>query len=185
MHFDHRFQGATRLGALVLLSLVLAACETVTELPPPPAGEYRLDAGDVLQEDVYGQKEFSGRFMLDTTGRISIVKAGTLELRGATLADAGALITEKLSAELRAPVLAVNIIEHRPVFVTGQVKSGGRFPYAQGLTALKAVALAGGYGPRGSRQRIAIVREDGTRARVHENTLLRPGDIVDVGESLF
>lgn len=185
MRHLHRLQGAARLVAFLLLSLVLTACETVAELPPPPAGDYRLDAGDVIQVDVYGQKEFSGRFTLDTSGRISLLKAGAVDLRGATLDDAGTRIAAKLSAELRAPVVAVNIIEHRPVFVTGQVKSAGRYPYAQGLTVLKAVALAGGYGPRGSSQRILLVRDDGTRARVNENTVLRPGDIVDVGESLF
>ncbi len=185
MNLPWRPTRALRALLALLALLALWACQAPPPAPAPLAGEYQLDSGDVIQLDVYGQKEFSGRFTLDTAGRISVVKAGAVDLRGTTLREAEGRIAEKLAVELRAPVVAVNIVEHRPVFVTGQVKSAGRYPYANGLTVLKAVALAGGYSPRGSSQRLFIVREDGARVRVNENSALSPGDTVDVGESIF
>jgi polysaccharide biosynthesis/export protein len=167
--------------------LVLAACQQ----PPIAAGnrapqtEYQLDSGDQIQVDVYNQRDLSGRFVLDTAGRISLLKAGAVQLRGATLRQAEERIAEQLKAELREPVVAVNIVEHRPVFVMGEVRAPGKYPFSNALTVLKAVALAGGYGPRGSNQRIVIVRQDGTRERASEDSFLHPGDTVDVGESLF
>lgn len=167
--------------------LVLAGCQGAPTAVADSAAqaEYRLDAGDAIQVDVYNQRDLSGRFVLDTAGRISLLKAGAVDLRGATLRQAEERIAEQLKVELRAPAVSVNIVEHRPVFVTGEVRTPGKYPFANALTVLKAVALAGGYGPRGSRNRIVIVREDGTRLRASESSSLRPGDTVDVGESLF
>jgi len=171
---------------LTAVLLGLAGCAT----PPPPLvdtepGEYRLDAGDTIQVEVYGQKDLSGRFTLDTGGRVSLLRAGVIDLRRRTFREAEQLIAAGLRAELREPEVAVNIAEYRPVFMTGEVRRPGRFPYEQGMTVLKALALAGGYTPRGSRGRITLVREDLPRVRVGEDTRLRPGDAIDVGQSLF
>jgi len=183
---SHRWRtwsAALACAALLALTGCQQAPIAVADTAAP--AEYRLDAGDQIQVDVYNQRDLSGRFVLDTAGRISLLKAGAVDLRGITLRQAEERIAEQLKSELRAPVVSVNIVEHRPVFVLGEVRTPGKYPFANSLTVLKAVALAGGYGPRGSSQRLVIVREDGTRMRASESSLLRPGDTVDVGESLF
>jgi protein involved in polysaccharide export with SLBB domain len=149
------------------------------------AAEYRLDSGDHIQIDIHDQRDLSGRFVVDTSGRVSLLKAGAIELRGATLREAEKRIAEQLKLELRRPIVSVNIVEYRPVFVTGEVRTPGKYAFANALTVLKAVALAGGYGPRASSRHLVIVREDGTRLPALESSLLRPGDTVDVGEGLF
>jgi polysaccharide export outer membrane protein len=182
-----RMSRSLSLVAVWAALLGAAGCQEapIAAAQPQAPSEYRLDSGDQIQVDVYNQRDLSGRFVLDTGGRISVLKAGAIELRGATLREAEARIAQQLKSELRAPVVSVNVVEHRPVFVTGEVKTPGKYPFGNALTVLRAVALAGGYGPRASSRRTVIVHEDGTRTAASENSPLRPGDTVDVGESLF
>jgi protein involved in polysaccharide export with SLBB domain len=173
------------LGCIGVAALLLAGCQPLPMIQTADPGEYRLDAGDTIQIDVLGEKDFSGRFMLDASGKVSLPKAGAIDLRRQTLRSAEKRIAEGLKVELRRPEVAVNIAEYRPIFVTGEVQHPGKFPFVSGMTALKAVALASGYTARGTRREITIVREGQPRSRATEDTLLLPGDTVDVGESLF
>jgi protein involved in polysaccharide export with SLBB domain len=166
-------------------SMLLAGCAPLPPMPHDEPAVYQLDAGDQIQVDVYGQTDLSGRYTLDDTGRVSLLKAGAVELRALSLRDAERRIAEHLKGELRNPEVAVNVVEYRPVYVMGQVVRGGKYPYAPGMTVLKAVALAGGYNDKASRSRIDVIRAGMPRARATEALLLQAGDTIDVGESLF
>lgn len=180
---------SARLCAWVLVlicgSMPLVGCAPLPLMPQDEAAPYTLDAGDQIQVDVYGQTDLSGRYTLDDTGRVSLLKAGPVELRSLTARDAERRIAEHLKGELRHPEIAVNVVEYRPVYVMGQVVRGGKYPYVPGMTVLKAIALAGGYNDKASRSRIDITRDGMPRARATETLLLRAGDTIDVGESLF
>jgi protein involved in polysaccharide export with SLBB domain len=165
--------------------MLLAGCAPLPLMPRDEPVVYQLDAGDQIQVDVYGQTDLSGRYTLDDTGRVSLLKAGAVELRALSLRDAERRIAEHLKGELRKPEVAVNVVEYRPVYVMGQVVRGGKYPYAPGMTVLKAVALAGGYNDKASRSRIDVIRAGMPRARATEALLLQAGDTIDVGESLF
>ena len=77
------------------------------------------------------------------------------------------------------------------IYVHGEVRSPGEFEYRTGLTAEKAIALAGGFSPRASRAKIEISREvDGSiepavlrRVPIYE--VIMPGDVISVGTSWF
>ena len=74
------------------------------------------------------------------------------------------------------------------VFVTGQVRNSGSFPYQKGLTVLQAIALAGGLNERGAQTRVRITRTvDGavTELRVKPTDLVQPGDTIVVLERYF
>jgi polysaccharide export outer membrane protein len=134
---------------------------------------------------VYGQRDLSGNFTLDDLGRVSLLRAGRLDLRNLTFLEAEAKIVDALRSEIRAPEVAINIVEYRPVYVTGAVQRPGKFPYATGLTALRAISLAGGYTLRASRTGVYMQREGHAPVPATEDTVLAPGDLVDVHESLF
>jgi polysaccharide export outer membrane protein len=74
-------------------------------------------------------------------------------------------------------------------YVTGQVKSAGRFPYDdENMTILKAVTTAGGFSDKASPGRTYIIREEGgTKQQIKASldTLIRPGDTIVVPESWF
>ena len=74
------------------------------------------------------------------------------------------------------------------IFVTGQVRAAGAFPFQAGLTVLQAVALAGGVNDRGSMSRIVIVRGVKgvkTEIKVKATDAVLPGDTILVKERFF
>jgi len=74
------------------------------------------------------------------------------------------------------------------IFVTGQVRSAGAFPYQEGLTVLQAIALAGGLTDRGSMSRLVIVRTvNGAKVEIKAKAtdVIKPGDTVLVKERFF
>ena len=74
------------------------------------------------------------------------------------------------------------------VYVLGQVKNPGAFPFQRGTTVQQALALAGGLTDRGAIGRIRVVRtEDGKRvdARVGLEEPVRAGDTITVPERFF
>lgn len=177
-----------------LMALGLAALAACAQVPtaspdvgsqPADEGVYRLASGDLINVAVSGQPELSGKLTIDPSGQVSLLHAGPVALSGKTLREAEVAITEQLKRELRSPIVTVNVAQYRAVFVTGEVRNSGGFAYLPGLTVLRAVALAGGFSPRASRTSFLVVREDGTRQKAQESTPVRPGDTVQVGESLF
>lgn len=74
------------------------------------------------------------------------------------------------------------------IFVTGQVRNAGSFPYQSGLTVLQALALAGGVTDRGSTSRLRITRlVDGKEMEIEpkRTDLVKPGDTIIVLERFF
>ena len=73
-------------------------------------------------------------------------------------------------------------------YVTGEVKSPGRFPYEENMTVLHAVTTAGGFTDRASQRRTYIIREQsGQKEKIQVKTddPIRPGDTIVVPESWF
>ena len=86
------------------------------------------------------------------------------------------------------PQVTVTINEYRNFFINGQVERAGGYQYVPGLTVRKAVALAGGFKERASKEKIFLIREDDktqTPKRVDQNATVLPGDIITVEESFF
>jgi polysaccharide export outer membrane protein len=74
------------------------------------------------------------------------------------------------------------------VFVTGEVRSPGSFPYQPGITVRQAISMAGGLSPDGSSSRLQVVRSAGsktTRSKLGIDDLVRPGDTIVVRAKLF
>lgn len=110
-------------------------------------GDYRLAPGDRLTLVVYDQPQLSGEFIVDGGGGILLPVAGAVDLAGLTLAEAQKIIEDRFAdGVLLKPSVSIRIKEHRPVFVTGQVKKPGSYPFILGLSVKAAIATAGGEG---------------------------------------
>lgn len=73
-------------------------------------------------------------------------------------------------------------------YVTGQVKSPGRYPYDENMTVLMAVTSAGGFTDKASPRGTYIIREiTGTKQKIKAmmDDQIQPGDTVMVPESWF
>jgi protein involved in polysaccharide export with SLBB domain len=199
-----------RLSA-VILACSLFACATPaprapTSVPPLPAVSgtavpqasqfdpldanfYRLSGGDVLRIDVLGEAELSMETPVDPSGYINYPFLGSVMAGGLTVRALEARIRSGLAnGYLVNPDVRVGLKQYRPVFVSGQVRQSGAYPYALGLTVEKAITLAGGLTPYASTSRIYVQRKGmpiESRMRTTLDGAVYPGDTIIVEERLF
>jgi len=150
---------------------------------------YRLGTGDKVRVTVYNEKDLSGDFDVNDQGLIALPLLGQVQVRGLTISEAQELITDKYGKDyLINPRVNVEVLNYRPFFILGEVKSPGSYPFVNGMTIVNAVALAGGYTPRANRSRVLIKRAADPRAgevEVPEDGPVLPGDVIRVPERFF
>jgi len=155
------------------------------------AGDARvvpLHAGDRVAINVFGEDDLTLSVLIDDRGTISYPLLGELAVAGLTPAGLAELLVERLRGPfLVDPKVTVNVEAYRKLFVTGQVKRPGGYPYAPGLTARKAVSLAGGFTDRAARGKVFLVPEAAPEKeqRIDLDTEIGPGDTLIVKESFF
>jgi polysaccharide export outer membrane protein len=176
------------LVGLIAYCFLLAGCSQPAPLTPPPASAFALSPGDKIRLQVYEHPEFSGDFIVDAGGVISVPKAGAVAVAGKTLRQAETEVDQQLAKELNNPQVSINILVYRPIYVSGQVTQPGQYPYMSGMKVLNAIALARGYTYRADQSRITVIRGDdptSTPMKATEGDTLLPGDTVKVQESWY
>jgi polysaccharide biosynthesis/export protein len=152
-------------------------------------GPYTLDSGDKLRIVVFGQDAISNTYTVDAQGQVSMPLVGAVEARGLTTAQLSSAIAGRLkSGYVRDPSVAVEIDTYRPFFVLGEVTFPGQYPYVPNMTVENAIAIAGGFTPRASKDRVTVTRKlQGvpTRTKLPLRYPLRPGDTIEVSERWF
>ena len=150
---------------------------------------YTLDSGDRLRIVVFGQDALSNIYIVDAEGAVALPLIGTVRARGLTTAQLAASIKGRLAnGYIREPSVAVEVEIYRPFFVLGEVTYPGQYPYVPNMTVENAIAIAGGFTPRGFKYTVAVTRRiQGLPARLtvplHEP--LCPGDTITVQERWF
>lgn len=174
------------LGACFLL-LILFSQRCLAQ--PTSMETYRLGSGDRVQILVYGQDDLTVETRLSDIGVLNYPYLGEIKVTGKTISELESLIYNGLKGDyLVSPSVSVSILEYRPFFINGEVKTPGSYSFQPALTVDKAAAIAGGYTERASKQKITIVREDqGERVEIlaEPTTVVLPGDIVNIKQSFF
>ena len=156
---------------------------------PPTAASYTLDSGDRLRVVVFGQEGLTNSYVLDASGQIAMPLIGTVPARSLTTEQLSARIADMLrQGFVREPHVAVEIEAYRPFFILGEVAAPGQYPYSPNMTVETAVAIAGGFGPRGLHTPVIISRNfNGQQFRFQAplTTPVRPGDTIQVQERWF
>lgn len=152
--------------------------------------EYKIGAGDLLSITVFGEEDLSlKQIRVSGSGAISVPLLGEVTVSGLTSAETENLIKKMLmDGYLRNPEVTVAIFQYRMFYVHGEVKKPGGYPYVEGLTVERAIALAGGLTHRASERKIRLQKEKSAKGEVEKaemNALVSPGDIIMVGESIF
>lgn len=122
---------------------------------------YRIAPLDTVTVNVFRQKDLSGDYEVDLTGRISMPLIGSVEAGDLTTAQLDQKITAAYSLRyLVNPDVAVGVKSstRRSVTVDGAVKSSGSFPVNGPLTLLQAIALSGGASDDANLRRVAVFR---------------------------
>ncbi|NJC06128.1 polysaccharide export outer membrane protein [Sphingomonas kaistensis] len=181
------------------LALALGACAdkpggpipyNVTLAPPdqPRAlsleENYRIAPLDTVTVNVFRQKDLSGDYEVDLTGRISMPLIGSIEAVDLTTAQLDQKVTAAYAKKyLVNPDVAVGVKSstRRAVTVDGAVKSSGSYPINGPLTLLQAIALSGGASEDANLRRVAVFRTvSGQRqAAAFDLQQIRRGQAVD------
>lgn len=190
---------------VALLSLVgLSACKTVAEDPDglmlsraqasefssrTSYGAYSIRPSDQIRVQVYDDQNITGEYQVDSSGYISIPLAGRIKASGLTPAQLERAIVAKLTnGVLTKPNVTVQVMTYGPIYVHGEVKRAGEFPYRPGLTIMDAVALAGGYTYRADEAAAFVTRAGSTIERgypLERSIRVYPGDNIRIPERFF
>lgn len=159
-----------RLWPLVLALLVSAFILAATVSAAEREAADTLSIGDKVTISVFGQTDLSGDFVLDGSGAVNMPLAGRIRIAGLSAPEAEARIRSALmDGYLRDAVVSLRVAELKPVYIMGEVRSPGTYPFRHGLNVLGAVALAGGY--RVGDESLAVLKSELLLADERENLL--------------
>jgi protein involved in polysaccharide export with SLBB domain len=188
--------GELRLIGLALICAVLTACgPALDQLPSAgaapslsaaPAQEYTLGSEDKIRLTVFGEEQLSGELQVDSSGSVSMPLVGEVRAGGLTLRQFEAAVAAKLKqGYLQDPKVSAEVVNFRPIYVIGEVKKPGQYPFVSNMTLQKAVALAEGYTYRANESSAEIVRAGRKFRADGAMTPLLPGDEIRILERYF
>lgn len=186
------------LTILIVCLTALGGCAypTVTRVEPErmlasasSIDSYTLGVDDKIRAIVYEETGLSGEFQVGGDGNLALPLVGQIPAVGKTTSQIAQEYQTRLSdGYLRNPRVSIEVVTYRPFFILGEVSTPNRYPYANALTAMNAIATAGGFTPRAERARVFIRRAGTAEERAYELTpdlLVLPGDTIRVGERAF
>ena len=199
MYLRRLLEVSSRIPVSALLAAALLnACADPGGYSPPnfatTAPEQRLDRtfrlgiGDKLKITVFGEENLSSQVEINASGAIAMPLVGEVPAKGKSIGELKDHLARKLSeGYLKNPRLNVEVLNFRPIYVHGEVKSGGEFAFKNGLTFRDAVAMAGGYTYRAQQSHLFLVREGGQEERLALPSALPvlPGDNIRIPERFF
>ncbi len=152
--------------------------------------DYRLGANDRVRIIVFGQPTLTAEYTLDGNGVLAFPLIGNVNAQGMTTGQLQQTIASRLDPDyLRNPSVSAEVITRRPFYVIGEVQKPGNYPYVTDMTALQAVAMAGGYTYRARQNNLYLKRLDANgrlvRVAATPETRIRPGDTVEIKERYF
>ena len=188
--------GSLRRRGLFLGMFVLAACDSdSTPIVPmaaagSPGDSNKLGPNDRLRITVFGQPTLTGEYTLDGNGVLAFPLIGNVPANGVTTSQLQQAIAAKLKPDyMLNPNVSAEVITRRPFYVIGEVQKPGSYPYVSDMTAVNAIAMAGGFTRRARKNDFYIRRldKDGKVVRIEANvgTVLQAGDTLEVRERLF
>ncbi|MBI2377103.1 MAG: polysaccharide biosynthesis/export family protein [Deltaproteobacteria bacterium] len=188
---------------ILLPILSCAAWSTNPDIMSPPPEEEAvvpLSKWDVLEVDVFREKELGGVFRVGIDGMVELPMIGKVTVEGLLPEQIADAIELRLAdGYVKNPQVFCNVKKYNAhkFYVLGQVRRPGTFPYNPGMDLLQALSKAGGLTPlaagnsvtitrviNGADQRIVVPAADIGKG-VAPNVEVRAGDIIYIPESLF
>jgi polysaccharide biosynthesis/export protein len=158
---------------------------------------YVIGENDVLDIDVWKEKEISRAIPVRPDGKITLPLIGEIQASGMTPLQLQDDIGKRLKGFIANPEVTVIVTDPRSHHfnVVGEVARPGAYPLTGSMTVLDAIALTGGFRDFAKQTKIYVLRSmpDGTRAKLsfnykdaikgknpQNNIILNPGDTIVV-----
>ncbi|HUK56993.1 MAG TPA: polysaccharide biosynthesis/export family protein [Nitrospiria bacterium] len=155
---------------------------------PAWSQDYVLGPRDVLNITVYDHKDLETKVRVSEDGKITFPLLGEIAVSGLTVQQLERKITALLAnGYIIDPHVGIFVEEFRVVvYVTGEVNKPGSYPYEEGMTAIKAISLAGGLTEKAADGKITVTRKaqgaQETTLQVGLHDLIRPDDVLQIPE---
>lgn len=150
---------------------------------------YRLEQGDAIAIQVFDEPDLTLDTVVGASGSINYSYLGDIRVAGKSPADLEQYIANLLKdGYLVNPSVNVTVLEYRPFYINGEVRSPGSYPYEPGLTVDRAIALAGGLTERASARKVFISNEGDASSQETKASLsyrVQPGDTITIKEGFF
>lgn len=151
--------------------------------------QYKLSTDDVVSIAVFNEPDLDvKKAKISESGTISVPLLGQVLVKGKTVVEAEAFITELFFKDyLKEPRVTLSMVEFRPFYINGEVDKPGSYPYRTGMTVQMAITIAGGFTERASKNAIFLLPENSSSEpnKVSLNAEVQPGDVITVEESFF
>jgi polysaccharide biosynthesis/export protein len=145
----------------VVVGLALSGCAHQGKTVPTPKDEpFRIGREDMLEVSVWRDADLSRLVPVRPDGYISMPMIGEVKAEGKTPVQLSEELKEKLKPYVQEPKVTVIVreVNSSRVFVTGEVRTPGSYPLRGRVSALQAIALAGGFTDFADRDGVVIVR---------------------------
>jgi len=139
--------------------------------------DYFIQERDMLKIQVYEHPDLSVSVRVSGEGLITFPLLGQIKVVGLTEKQVERVLTKRLSdGYIINPQVTVLVEEYKDyIYITGEVRSPGAYPYNEGMTVIKAIILAGGMTKSANAKKIKIMRsEDGTNNANNEGAKNNP-----------
>ncbi len=157
----------TRFSTMILGTVVLAALFGCAGIPQAALEEakrsstdFLLGPEDVLDVVVWRNQDLSGRVVIRPDGMVSLPLIGDVEAGGLTAEQLAGRIAERLKEFKDTPRVSVSLkeVNSYKVYVLGEVARPGKYQLRSYTTVLQTIAMAGGFTPYASRNKMQVVR---------------------------
>jgi polysaccharide biosynthesis/export protein len=182
------------LSLLVVCQCVFASAQLRTRDEP-----YRLQASDQLQLSYRYSPEYDEALTVQPDGVVSLKLIGPVKVSGLSLEEARKRILDQLKTRLNDPEITLTLTDFvKPSFVVvGQVTSPGKYEMHGSVSAISAIAMAGGFKDNAKHSQVILFRRtsddmaktrildlkklmDPKHPKLEEDTALQPGDLLVV-----
>ncbi|MBL4673853.1 MAG: SLBB domain-containing protein [Arenicella sp.] len=143
--------------------------------------------GDSVSLLVFGESDLSiQNVRVPQSGRVSFPLIGSIVVAGRTTSQVEKSVSELLAqGYVKNPRISVTMFSYRPIFIRGAVRQTGSFPFSEGLTVGKAIALAGGTKNSAKPNGVSILREGDVIEQalsIDSQAEVQSGDVISIEE---
>ena len=175
----NRFRSSGLLSLLSMLVFLLPAMAGA-QAPPPiqQDKDYIIGPEDILEVQVWGNKDLNQTVFVRPDGRTSLPLVGEIAVAGKTVQQLQDHLTNVYEKTVKGAVVTVIVkdIKSRPVYFIGGFGKPGVMQLTRELTLLQAISVVGGVVPNADAEKGFLLRGD-KRIPIDFNRLVQRGDL--------